>query len=171
MLGAQVALGLVATPLQALVHGQGTAWRISAAALKSELGKNTRLQRRLNRYVYVLMAQLGWSAACLHFHMIGTRVARWLLMTQDRAHVDVFPVTHEFIANMLGVRRGGVTEAAGALQRDGLITYRRGEVKVLDRAGLEGAACSCYHAERETYSEMLWSVSGGQPSKLRMLFR
>ena len=101
------------------------------------------------------MAQLATSAACLRFHLIGPRLARWLLMTQDRAHADSFHVTQEFLAYMLGVRRVGITAAAGSLQRGGLIEYTRGELTVLDRAGLEAVACSCYAIDRHTYDEVL----------------
>lgn len=155
MLGAQLALGLTTAPLHALVQGRGTAWRIGTAAFRRELALSAALQRRLNRYLYVLMAQLAASAACLRFHQIGPRLGRWLLMSQDRAYSDTFPVTHEFLAYMLGVRRVGVTVAAGALQRQGLIEYHHGELRVLDRAGLELAACGCYAADRKTYSEMM----------------
>jgi len=109
----------------------------------------------LNRYVFVLMKQLTGSAACLRFHQIGPRLARWLLMSQDRAHCDSFRVTHEFLAYMLGVRRVGITAAASALQRDGLIEYHRGDLRVLDRPGLEAAACSCYAADCSAYKEHL----------------
>ncbi|MDE1947093.1 MAG: winged helix-turn-helix domain-containing protein, partial [Burkholderiales bacterium] len=113
------------------------------------------LQRRLQRYVGVLMAQMVGSAGCLRFHLIGPRLARWLLMSQDRAHADRFHVTHEFLAYMLGVRRVGITVAAGTLQRRGLISYHRGEMTVLDRAGLEQAACSCYAADLQAYADQL----------------
>ncbi len=155
MLGAQLALGVVTAPMHAVVQGQGTAWRLSSTAFRSELAHSAALQKRLNRYLYVLMAQLASSAGCLRFHQIGPRLARWLLMSHDRAYNDRFPVTHEFLAYMLGVRRVGVTMAAGALQRRGLIEYRHGELKVLDRSGLEAAACSCYAADRQTYADML----------------
>jgi len=101
------------------------------------------------------MIQLAASASCLRFHLIGPRLARWLLMSQDCAHSDSFHVTHEFLAYMLGVRRVGITMAAGALQRRGLIEYHRGELTVLNRGGLESAACSCYAANCKTYSEIL----------------
>jgi CRP-like cAMP-binding protein len=101
------------------------------------------------------MVQLGAAAACLRFHLIGPRLARWLLMMQDRAHSDSFDVTHEFLAYMLGVRRVGITAAAGMLQRQGLIEYRRGKLTVLSRRGLEAAACGCYVADQLSYSTHL----------------
>ena len=155
MFGAHLALGVPTEPLRALVQGPGTAWRISAASFRRELANSAALQISLNRYLYVLMAQLASSAGCLRFHVIGPRLARWLLMTHDRAHTDQFHVTHEVLSYMLGVRRVGITAAAGALQRSGLIEYRRGEMKVLDRAGLEAAACSCYATDRRAYAEWM----------------
>jgi CRP-like cAMP-binding protein len=155
MLGAQLALGVRRLPVQALVQGAGLAWRIGQRAFRSELERSVALQRDLNRYLYVLMAQLTTSAACLRFHGIAPRLARWLLMSQDRAHAERFRVTHEFLASMLGVRRVGVTQAAGLLQRRGLIAYHRGQVTVLDRTGLEAAACSCYAADLRIYDELL----------------
>ena len=152
MLGAQLALGVATAPLRALVQGAGTAWRIGAGAFRRELARSPALQRSLDRYLYVLMAQLAASAACLRFHLIGPRLARWLLMSQDRAQADSFRVTHEFLAYMLGVRRVGITAAAGGLQRSGLIDYHRGELTVLDRAGLEAAACDCYAADCKAYA-------------------
>ena len=155
MVGAQLALGVATAPLRALVQGSGAAWRIATRSFQAELARSTALQRSLNRYLYILMGQLATSAACLRYHLIGPRLARWLLMTQDRAHADTFHVTQEFLAYMLGVRRVGVTAAAGALQRSGLIAYTRGELTVLDRAGLEAAACSCYATDRQTYAKLL----------------
>jgi CRP-like cAMP-binding protein len=155
MLGAQLALDVAASPLHALVQGPGAAWRVTASDFKRELARSDALRRGLNRYIYVLMGQLAASAACLRFHLIGPRLARWLLMSQDRAHSDSFHVTQEFLSYMLGVRRVGITAAAGALQRDGLIEYTRGELKVLDRQGLENMACACYAADQLAYSELL----------------
>ncbi|MEP7056367.1 MAG: Crp/Fnr family transcriptional regulator [Caldimonas sp.] len=155
MLGAQLALGVKKAPLKALVQGPGAAWRIGAAAFRSELSRSPALQLGLDRYLYVLMAQLAASAGCLRFHLIGPRLARWLLMSQDRADADSFRVTHEFLAYMLGVRRVGITSAAGTLQRSGLIEYHRGDLTVLDRSGLEAAACGCYAADQRTYAEVL----------------
>lgn len=154
MLGTQLVLGVETAPLHAVVQGAGAAWRIGAAEFSKELARSTALQRVLHRYVYVTMAQLASSASCLRFHQIGPRLARWLLMTQDRAHSDNFHITHEFLAYMLGVRRVGITTAASILQREGLIKYRRGEVQVLNRRGLKAAACSCYGSDRDAYTGM-----------------
>jgi CRP-like cAMP-binding protein len=155
MLGVHAALGVRREPLKALVQGAGVAWRITAAAFREELERSAPLQHRLQRYVSVLMAQRATAAACLRFHEIGPRLSRWLLMSQDRAHADQFPLTQEFVASMLGVRRVGVTAAAGALQRRGLIHYHRGELTVLDRPGLLAASCSCYAADLKVYQEAL----------------
>lgn len=155
MLGAQLVLGVPTMPLHALVQGSGASWRIGAAAFRRELARSAALRRLLGRYLYVLMGQLAASATCLRFHLIGPRLARWMLMSQDRAHASSFHVTHEFLAYMLGVRRVGITAAAGALQSSGLIEYHRGEVTVLDRSGLEAAACGCYALDRQTYAELL----------------
>lgn len=155
MLGVQLALGVTTTPLHALVQGAGKAWRISTRAFTAQLESSKALQSELNRYLYVLMAQLAESAACARFHQIGPRLARWLLMSQDRAGANSFEVTQEFLAYMLGVRRVGITVAAGALQRNGLISYSRGRLTVVNRAGLELAACGCYAADQKTYAELL----------------
>jgi CRP-like cAMP-binding protein len=155
MLGAQLALGVVTAPLHALVQGAGTAWRIGTSAFKVELAASTSLQSSLNRYLYVMMAQLAESTACVRFHQIGPRLARWLLMSQDRSQANSFTVTHEFLAYMLGVRRVGITASAGGMQRDGLIEYRRGKITVLNRKGLEKAACGCYAADQKAYSDLL----------------
>ncbi|MBC7625302.1 MAG: Crp/Fnr family transcriptional regulator [Aeromicrobium sp.] len=155
MVGAHLALGTFDTPLQALVQGDGKSWRISADDFRREFARSPAVQRGLNKYLYVLMAQLASSATCLRFHLIGPRLARRLLMTQDRAHADQFKVTQEFLACMLGVRRVGITTAAGAMQRGGLIEYHRGNLTVLNRRGLEAAACSCYANDRQSYSRLL----------------
>ena len=155
MLGVQLALGVATAPLHALVQGTGTAWRIGTRAFKVELAASPALQNELHRYLYVLMAQLAESTACVRFHQIGPRLARWLLMSQDRSRASSFEVTQEFLAYMLGVRRVGITAAAGALQRNGLIAYSRGKLTVLDRKGLEQAACGCYAADQKTYAELL----------------
>ena len=155
MLGVQLALGVSTSPLHALVQGAGAAWRVSAVAFRRELAQSRALHRILQRYVFVLMRQLASSATCLRFHQISPRLARWLLMSQDRAQTDTFPLTQEFLAYMLGVRRVGVTIAAGGLQRQGLIVYQHGHLSVLDRKGLEAAACTCYASDCKNYAEQL----------------
>ncbi len=151
MLGAQLALGVAIAPLHAVVQGAGLALRVPASAFVRELAGSDRLRSAMNRYLYVLMRQMATAASCQRFHTVVQRLARWLLMSQDRSRADVFFVTQEFLAYVLGVRRVGVTTAAGALQRAGLIGYRRGNVEVLDRAGLELVACRCYLADRRVY--------------------
>lgn len=151
MLGATLALGISRAPMRAVVQGSGSALRITSALFKQELLSSPALLRSLKRYLYVVMAQLSQSAACTHFHEIEPRLARWLLMTHDRAHGDNFHLTHEYLAEMLGVRRSGVSIAAAALQARGLISYSRGQIYILDRAGLEQAACECYAALQADY--------------------
>ncbi len=155
MFGASLVLGVATSPLQAMVQGTGSSWRVDSVALRAEIEVNPPLRRLLLRYVFVKMEQMGSAAACLRFHLIAPRLARWLLMSADRAHASQFRITHEFLASMLGVRRVGVTVAANALQRLGLISYHRGEVTVVDRPGLEQAACSCYERQLVAYRAQL----------------
>jgi CRP-like cAMP-binding protein len=155
MVGTPLVLGVPETPLQALVQGAGRSLRMDAAAFSRELALSEALRLVLNRYVFVRMTQLAQAAGCTRFHLVEARLARWLLMTQDRAHSDSFHITHEFLALMLGVRRAGVTTAATSLQNAGLIRYSRGNISVLDRAGLKAASCTCYRSDRETYRRIL----------------
>ncbi|MCT8467090.1 Crp/Fnr family transcriptional regulator [Chromohalobacter canadensis] len=155
MFGVTLALEIDALPMRAVVQGPGTALRMSTTQLRSELSGCPRLLRMLNRYLYLLLSQLSLTAACTHFHEIEPRLARWLLLTHDRAHADHFHLTHEFLAGMLGVRRSGVTNAAGALQVKKLIHYTRGEISILDRRGLEAASCECYDAVMNDYARLL----------------
>jgi CRP-like cAMP-binding protein len=155
LLGAQVALQVLTQPLHALVQGSGTARRVPIHAFRSELDRCVPLQRLIGRYLYVLMTQLASSAACTRFHQIDARLGRWLLMMQDRAHGDTFGVTHEFLSYMLGVRRVGITIAAVALQKEGLIEYHRGQVTILNRKGLAAAACSCYRDDNQIYARIM----------------
>jgi CRP-like cAMP-binding protein len=121
---------------------------MKAATFLKELGQSLALHRELHRYTYALMAQITQTAACNRFHMVEARLARWLLMTQDRLQSSQFRLTQEFLSHMLGVRRVGVTKAASALQQNKLIEYSRGNIKILDRKGLEAACCSCYEVVR-----------------------
>ena len=149
MVGVPLTLGIDVAPVRALVQGAGTALRMAAAPFLQQLAQSLPLQRTLSRYTHALMTQFMHTAACNHFHPAQARLARWLLMTRDRVRSNEFHLTHELLAEMLGIRRVGVTNAAGTLQRQKLISYRRGNIRILDRKGLEGAACECYRILKE----------------------
>ncbi|MFP3341463.1 Crp/Fnr family transcriptional regulator [Halomonas sp. SIMBA_159] len=155
MLGIPLVLGFNKAPLLAVVQGAGIALRIPAAQFQALLPNSPTLHQRLIRYLYIVMNQLANSAACIHFHRIEERLARWLLMTQDRAQSDHLKLTHEFLAMMLGVRRAGITLAALALQQRGLISYHRGDIIILDRSGLVAAACQCYTQDCALYANAM----------------
>ena len=155
MLGVGTSLGVRNSPVQGLVQGAGKAWRISIVHFQRELQRSPALRELLNRYLYVRMGQLALAAACNRYHVVAGRLARWLLMTADRAHSDSFVITHEFMSGMLGVRRAGVTRAASALRRRGLIRYSRGSLFIVDRVGLEAASCSCYQVMREAQRRIM----------------
>jgi CRP-like cAMP-binding protein len=155
MLGIPLLLGINVSPQRALVRGSGPALRMTAASFHRELDASQALRQGLNRYLYALMAQFAQTAACTSFHVLDARLARWLLMTRDRAHSNVFRLTHDFLADMLGVRRVGVTRSAGMLQRRSLISYKRGHITIIDRIGLEAVSCGCYRAMKQTYTRMV----------------
>lgn len=155
MFGVPLALGVDVSPLRAVVQGAGSALRMDAARFCGELARSEPLQRKIRHYAFVRYTQLAQTAACTRFHVVESRLARWLLMTEDRAHADTFHVTQEFLALMLGVRRVGVTKAASSLQKRGLIRYSRGIITVLDRRGLNAASCGCYKADRDSYDRVL----------------
>jgi CRP-like cAMP-binding protein len=159
MFGESLALGVAHSPLTAVVQGAGSALRISAAGFARQRTRNGSLERVVGRYLYVSMKQIALSAYCTRYHVVEARLARWLLMTHDRADSPRFHVTHKFLAWMLGVRRAGVTTAALALQARNLITYQRGDITILNRAGLEAAACPCYKAQNITYNQVMNGAS------------
>lgn len=155
MLGSSLLLGINIAPQRALVQGAGTALRIKALPFSRELERSLPLRNELNRYLYVTLCQVALTAVCTHFHIVETRLARWLLMTSDRAHSNQFYITQEFMSYMLGVRRAGVSHAAGILQKRRLIRYSRGKITILDRRGLQAAACVCYAAAKDTYRKIM----------------
>ena len=148
MVGVPLVLGIKVSPVRALVQGGGSALRMDAARFLKELRRSELLQGHLHRYTHELMAQITQTAACNRFHTVHERLSRWLLMTRDRSRSAAFHLTHEFLSNMLGVRRVGVTEAASELQRRKLIEYSRGDISILDHLGLEAASCCCYELVR-----------------------
>ena len=154
MFGISLALGVESSPVDGVVQGAGSALRIEASAFDILLKRSGSLRRQLDRYVYLQLRHLAQTAACTRFHVVEARLARWLLMTQDRAQSPSFHVTQEFLALMLGVRRVGVTKAASALQQRNLIRYTRGNMMVLDRGGLKAASCSCYQQDCDAYEEL-----------------
>jgi len=154
MVGVPLSLGTDVSPVRALVQGAGAAMRMKAARFSREIRKSPQLQQEVNRYTGVLMAQITQTAACNRFHVVEARLARWLLMTRDRLRSDEFPLTHEFLGHMLGVRRVGVTKAARALQGRKLIRYTRGKIQILNRRGLKASACSCYELVKDMYDDV-----------------
>ncbi|MCA1593690.1 MAG: Crp/Fnr family transcriptional regulator [Acidobacteria bacterium] len=153
--GLPVFMGVNKARNRGLVQGEGTAMRMKATALRKETGNGSSLTRLLHRYTHSLLTQISQSAACNRFHQINARLARWLLMTHDRVEGDELRLTQEFLSHMLGVRREAVTPAAGALQKQKLISYSRGHVTILDRAGLEAASCDCYRVMKDEYDNFL----------------
>lgn len=148
MVGVALALGADTSPVRALVQGSGSALRMKAASFCEALGRSLPLQREVQGYAYAKLLQARQTAACSRFHHVDARLARWLLLTHDRTRSDRFHLTHEFLADTLGVRRVGVTNAATALQRRKLISYSRGDIRILNRKGLEAASCACYEIVR-----------------------
>ena len=164
--------GLVGLPLvlgddhaitEARVQMEGAALRMEAGAVRDEMGANPAFRGLLLRYTLAFHAQVTLTAACNARHPIEQRLARWLLTAHDRAEADEFAMTHEFMAMMLGVRRPGVSLAAGVLQRAGLIQYARGRMAVTDRPGLEAASCECYHTVRREFGRLLGADPGKRP--------
>ena len=154
MVGVSAVLGGSETKV-ATVQGAGEALRLRVEALREEFGRGGVLQAQLLRYTHALMTQISQTVVCNVRHNLDGRLARWLLMYHDRRESDEFSLTHEFMANMLGVRRAGVTEVATRLKERGFIRYSRGHIAILDRAGLEQFACECYPAVKEKFEELL----------------
>ena len=149
MIGASVALGNDVAQVRAVVQRAGRASRIDSADFCAEFSRTESLQRLLYRYTDTLLAQAIQIAVCSRFHVLEARLARSLLITRDRLQSEKFHLTHEFLAHALGVRRVGVTKAASALQQQKLITYSRGNIEILDSAGLEAVSCRCYELVKD----------------------
>lgn len=155
MLGTPLILGVAVASLRGVVRAEGSALRISAVRFRRNLKQNRALVRELNRYLFVVMGQFAQAVTCSRFHLLESRLARWLLMAQDRVHSDRFHVTHQALSLILGVRRVGVTKAATALQNMQLISYSRGNITITDRKGLEQAACNCYASDKTAYERTM----------------
>ena len=160
MLGIWTTLGVSESPLRATVQNAGTAWRLDMTSFEQELRQTAALRRGLEQYLYVVLAQRTRVAACVCFHVLEQRLARWLLMTRDRMHANEMHITHEYLAGVLGVRRAGITSAALSLQARRLIRYSRGEIRILDAAALRSAACDCYDADCKSYAEQMDQSAG-----------
>lgn len=148
IVGVSAAFGAGDSSLRALVQGDGYAMRMSASRLHRECITNALWNRELLRFSHVLLVQAAQTAVCNRFHRIQARLARWLLVTRDRVHSNHFVLTHRLLSIMLGVRRVGVTVAAGALEKRGLITYGRGNIRIINAKALEHVACDCYKIVR-----------------------
>jgi len=151
LLGLPLILGADSWRVDAVVQGEGDALRIPAREFRRQLEQSAALRRYAGRYAYVVMSQLAQNAVCNRFHVVEQRLARWLLMSADRARSLNFDVTHAFLGMILGVRRVGVTQAARALSDRGLIEYARGRMVIRDRRALQGAACACYRIDFDAY--------------------
>ena len=157
VVGLSVFMGVNSSLNRAVVQGAGSAMKMKATAFRKVSNHGGVLQQLLQRYSHSVLTQISQSAVCNQFHSVDARLARWLLMTHDRMGADEFQITQEFLSNMLGVRREGVSMAAGDLQKRKLIRYSRGHLKVLDRAGLEATSCGCYEIIKDE-SNSPWSV-------------
>lgn len=155
MAGLPVFMGVAKSRSRGLVQGSGDAMRMKASHLRKEVSNGGSLSGLLFRYTHSLLTQISQSAACNRFHLVNARLARWLLMTHDRVEGDEFRLTQEFISHMLGVRREGVTLAASSLQKQKLISYSRGQIKILDRVALEAVTCKCYRIVKDEYDNFL----------------
>ncbi len=155
IVGVSLFMGGESTPSRAVVQSAGHAFRLSGQRLKQEFFRAGAMQRLLLRYTQALLTQMAQTAVCNRHHSLDQQLCRWLLMSLDRVRSNELTMTQELIANMLGVRREGVTEAAGKLQKAGLIRYHRGRITVLDRVGLEARACECYGVVKKEFERLL----------------
>jgi CRP-like cAMP-binding protein len=155
MVGIALFMGGGTTPSRALVQSAGQAFQLKGSALKNEFERHGELQHLLLRYTQALITQMSQTAVCNRHHSVEQQLCRWLLLSLDRLSTNELTMTQELIANMLGVRREGVTEAAGKLQAQNLISYSRGRITVLDRPGLETQVCECYAVVKKEYDRLL----------------
>ncbi|HEX6634243.1 MAG TPA: Crp/Fnr family transcriptional regulator [Usitatibacter sp.] len=155
MVGISIFMGGETTPSRAVVQSAGEAYRLPAQMVKAEFTRGGGMQHLMLRYTQSLITQMAQTAVCNRHHSVDQQLCRWLLLSLDRLAVPEITMTQELIANMLGVRREGVTEAAGKLQKAGVISYRRGHIKVLDRPKLEAMACECYAVVRAETERLL----------------
>lgn len=155
VLGISLFMGGETTPSRAVVQSAGFGYRLSAKNLKDEFNRSGSMMRLLLRYTQALITQMAQTAVCNRHHSVEQQLCRWLLLSIDRLSADELNMTQELIANMLGVRREGVTEAAGKLQHAGLIEYSRGHIRVLNRPGLEKRVCECYQVVKTEFDRLL----------------
>ncbi|EER62303.1 cyclic nucleotide-binding protein [Acidovorax delafieldii 2AN] len=155
VVGIALFLGGESTPSRAVVQSAGEGYRLQAPLLTQEFNRTGPLMHLLLRYTQALITQISQTAVCNRYHSVDQQLCRWLLLSLDRLEGNALGMTQELIANMLGVRREGVTDAACSLQRDGVIRYQRGHITVLDRAGLEKRSCECYAVVRGEYERLL----------------
>lgn len=155
MVGVALFMGGETTPNRAIVQSAGWAYRLKSVVLKEEFSRSGPFQHVLLRYTQALLTQMAQTAVCNRHHSLDQQLCRWLLLSLDRLSSNQLTMTQELIANMLGVRREGVTEAAGKLQKQGLIEYSRGRITVLDRPSLERASCECYAVVKKEFDRLL----------------
>ena len=158
VVGISLFMGGETTPSSAVVHTAGHAYRLEGRLLKREFNRAGLMQQLLLRYTQALITQMTQTAACNRHHSVEQQLCRWLLLTLDRSPSRELIMTQDLVASMLGVRREGITEAAGKLQRAGLISYRRGHIKLLERSGLESRACECYAVVKKELNRLLSDV-------------
>ena len=168
VVGLPLVFGNNRAPTSVYIQVPGAGLRMKATLFKEELARSASIRKVMFRYAHAFFNQVAQSAACNHFHTIQQRCCRWLLMTHDRMQSDEFLLTQEFLAMMLGVQRTGVTAAAGALQRAGLIRYKRGNVTILDRRGLENLTCECYGVSKMEFDRLLGNRATRKARSRRM---